>query len=149
MPLTSNPSPGDRYIDSHALRNYLYSLQSEREAALEEFKEDQEGDTPSLPGDTWQGDNEDAKFLDSSDWDAEREDHYQTLSAIENDIPRDTQLIRDDVWEEYVEDLARNIYNIDTRAWPYCHIDWEAAAKALASDYSQLEWDGHTYYFRD
>ena len=32
--------------------------------------------------------------------------------------------------------------------WPFTHIDWEAAADELKMDYSEVEFDGETYYIR-
>jgi hypothetical protein len=33
-------------------------------------------------------------------------------------------------------------------SWPASHIDWSAAASALRMDYSQVEYDGVTYWYR-
>lgn len=41
------------------------------------------------------------------------------------------------------------IVDFNTSRWPFTHIDWEAAANDLQSDYSSVEYDGETYWYRD
>lgn len=58
-------------------------------------------------------------------------------------------LIRDSYFEDYARDLAEDIGAIDRKSqWPYTCIDWEAAAHELQQDYSSVEWDGVTYWYR-
>ena len=56
-------------------------------------------------------------------------------------------LIHDEYFETYAEELANDLYDIEDH-WPYTCIDWEQAAEELKQDYSQIEWDGNTYYYR-
>lgn len=58
-------------------------------------------------------------------------------------------LIADESFEEYAQDLAEDIGAIQRDAqWPNNHIDWKAAAEALQQDYSSVEYDGTTYWYR-
>jgi hypothetical protein len=58
-------------------------------------------------------------------------------------------LIRDDYFETYARELAKDIGAIPSDApWPTCHIDWEAAAEALLIDYTSADLDGVTYWGR-
>ena len=58
-------------------------------------------------------------------------------------------LIRESYWVEYVQQLAEDIGSVSSdAAWPYNHIDWEAAADELLIDYTTLDFDGETYYMR-
>jgi hypothetical protein len=58
-------------------------------------------------------------------------------------------LVREDYFETYAEELAGEIGAISSEAqWPLTHIDWKAAAAELAMDYTEVEWDGATYYAR-
>lgn len=58
-------------------------------------------------------------------------------------------LIRESHFRTYAEELAEDIGAINKDAgWPNMHIDWDAAADALLIDYSEVEFDGVTYYFR-
>lgn len=58
-------------------------------------------------------------------------------------------LIRDSYFEDYARELAEDIGTINKdAAWPACHIDWTAAADALKQDYTEVDFDGTTYYLR-
>lgn len=57
------------------------------------------------------------------------------------------ELIAEDSFVEYTEELARECYDIpDT--WPHRCIDWEQAARELAQDYSLITFNGTDYYYR-
>ena len=56
-------------------------------------------------------------------------------------------LIADDYFETYARDLADDLgYTQRGVNWPYTHIDWEAAADELKSDYSCFEIFGSDYW---
>lgn len=58
-------------------------------------------------------------------------------------------LIRDDHFEDYARELAEEIGAIEKKvSWPYTCIDWEQAASKLQTDYTSVEYDGVTYWFR-
>ena len=58
-------------------------------------------------------------------------------------------LIRDSYFEDYAEELANDIGAINSEAsWPNNCIDWERAARELQQDYSSVEFDGVTYWYR-
>lgn len=58
-------------------------------------------------------------------------------------------LIRYDYFETYAQETAEEIGAIAKDAsWPAMYIDWERAADALKMDYTVVEWDGVTYYYR-
>lgn len=58
-------------------------------------------------------------------------------------------LIRESHFEDYAQQLAEDIGAIKTDAgWPYTCIDWEQAAKELAMDYMEVDFDGVTYLMR-
>jgi hypothetical protein len=57
--------------------------------------------------------------------------------------------ISDDYFEDYARELAEDIGAIDRNAeWPLQYVDWEAAADALKQDYTEIEFDGVTYWAR-
>jgi hypothetical protein len=56
-------------------------------------------------------------------------------------------LINESYFTQYAQELADDICESTSR-WPHCHIDWEAAAKALKDDYTTVEIDGTTFYYR-
>ena len=52
-------------------------------------------------------------------------------------------------FEEYAQELAEEIGAIShDRQWPNYCIDWERAARELKMDYTSVEVNGTTYYFR-
>jgi hypothetical protein len=65
-----------------------------------------------------------------------------------------TNLIHDDYFTEYTEELVHDCYEMPKELsegkWPWCHVkmDWDAAAEELKSDYTTIEVNGETYYIR-
>ncbi len=58
-------------------------------------------------------------------------------------------LIRESHFTEYAQELADDIGAMTTGdKWPYTCIDWEQAARELKMDYSTVEYDGTTYFYR-
>ncbi len=59
-------------------------------------------------------------------------------------------LISDDYFEDYAREFAKDIGAIsrDTQ-WPATYIDWTAAAEALQQDYTEIDFDGATYWARE
>lgn len=65
-------------------------------------------------------------------------------------------LIRDSYFEDYARELARELAGelagdigaIDPSGWPLTYIDWEAAADALKQDYTEIDFDGVSYWIR-
>lgn len=58
--------------------------------------------------------------------------------------------IAENDFEEYAQEFAEGIGAISSDAqWPLSHIDWEAAANDLRSDYSEVEYNGTTYLYRE
>lgn len=58
-------------------------------------------------------------------------------------------LIRDSYFEDYAREVHEDINGRETASgWPYSYIDWEAAANALLMDYSDIEFEGVTYWCR-
>ena len=84
------------------------------------------------------------------DFDAERLAALQELdrAGIE-DWQHGAQLIRDDHFQDYAEDLADDL-GLTGRGeeWPFTCIDWVQAARELQHDYTPYEFDGETYWVR-
>lgn len=58
-------------------------------------------------------------------------------------------LIRDSYFKEYARQLAEEIGEYDPQAqWPLNCVDWERAARELQIDYSTVEINGVTYWYR-
>ncbi len=60
-----------------------------------------------------------------------------------------TGLVRDSYWKEYAMEFADDIGAINKDiGWPGNCIDWDKAASQLQIDYSSVEYDGVTYWYR-
>ena len=59
-------------------------------------------------------------------------------------------IIHEDYFTQYAQELSDQLSLGDgaMAQWPFTHIDWEAAADALKADYSEVEFNGVTYYIR-
>lgn len=55
--------------------------------------------------------------------------------------------ISDDEFEEHARELAEDCYEIP-ETWPHRCIDWKKAADELKPDYSTVDIDGNTFWFR-
>jgi len=56
-------------------------------------------------------------------------------------------LINDDYFEEYAQELAEDVGAIDrNQNWPANHIDWNAAAEQLKQNYTEVEFDGQSFW---
>ena len=58
-------------------------------------------------------------------------------------------LIRDSYFVDYARDYAEDVVEgMRDAQWPFSHIDWEAAADELQTDYTNIEFNGVTYWAR-
>lgn len=83
--------------------------------------------------------------------DEEREElaEIEEIAGYCSDFQHGEVMIPTRDFEEYAEELASEIGAIDHNAsWPLSHIDWKAAAEELAQDYTEVEYQGTSYYVR-
>jgi len=75
-----------------------------------------------------------------------------TLESEVTDWQYGASLIPEDEFEEHARQLAEDIGAIDEGnrpdRWPFTCIDWSQAADELQSDYSEVTYQGVTYYYR-
>jgi hypothetical protein len=58
-------------------------------------------------------------------------------------------LVRDSYFRDYAQEEAEDLDLVKSDArWPYTCIDWRQAAEELKQDYSTVEFDGVTYWYR-
>lgn len=57
-------------------------------------------------------------------------------------------LVRDSYFQDYAQELAEDCGFACGNEWPARCIDWEQAARELQMDYSTVEFDGVTYWYR-
>lgn len=76
----------------------------------------------------------------------------EELQTLANDVEEwqyGAQLIPVDDFEAYAQSLAEDCGMLpDDASWPLNCIDWEKAAEQLQQDYSEVEYQGSTYYVR-
>jgi hypothetical protein len=73
----------------------------------------------------------------------------ELADEIGEEFPHGETMIPVAEFEEYAEEYAEDIGAIDRNAsWPLSHIDWAAAAEELAQGYTEVEWEGTSYYVR-
>lgn len=103
----------------------------------------------------WAEDPE-GEFVNMAGMDDDTREEYQALLGLQDDASvsiadwvHGETFISDDYFEEYAEELARDIGAIGVDdGWPLGYIDWEAAADALKIDYTSFEFRGTTYWAR-
>ena len=81
-----------------------------------------------------------------------RDELQPLLDLKAEDIPEwddGATLISVSDWEEYVEDLLKDCGYIPNDVPWWIVIDWAATADNVAADYSTVDYDGDTYYYRD
>ena len=153
---------GNDIIDSRDLVRRYEELKEERADLLEVTKDldgqladarEQEGSNQDLI-DELAGDLEDA--VDQLDqWDDENSGELDALESIieegsgYGEFEDGTSLINESYFVEYARQLADDIGAVNNEAhWPNDHIDWESAAEDLKTDYTTLEIESDTYYYR-
>lgn len=57
-------------------------------------------------------------------------------------------LIRESYFTDYCQELCEDIGDLPRDLPSYIEIDWEATARNLAVDYSEVDVDGVTYFYR-
>lgn len=80
-------------------------------------------------------------------------ERISALTELRDDIGSEwkygVQLIREDCFEEYAQELAEDLGLISRDMdWPSYCIDWERAARDLQMDYTSVEFDGFTWLYR-
>jgi hypothetical protein len=146
-------------LDSRDIEKRICELEGEREALREEI-ETAEGELQDA-----QEDNGDADAAADTlafarraltDWDEDNGDELQSLTALRKEVQEvsadwhyGATLIHESHFTAYAEQLAEDIGAIDRNTkWPNNHIDWDAAAEELMQDYTEVDFDGETYYVR-
>jgi len=144
------------YLDTRE----LYKRQCELAEELDSLKYDVECAQEALEDNEDPDEQED--LVDKLDnavsdldiWQAEYQEELDELNALEDEVGREWMhgetLIDEDEFTDYAEDLAADLHGdaVTDAAWPFSHIDWEAAADELKQDYSEVEYQGTTYLFR-
>jgi len=129
-------------IDTRDLEKELDALEDEL-TSLEETRDEALGDEDEIQEamnrlEEWLGDNE---------------DRLTELRNLRDEIPEwqyGETLISDSHFEDYARDLASDLYGneINDARWPFDCIDWKQAADELKQDYTSIDFDGDTWWYR-
>jgi hypothetical protein len=162
-------SNSQTYIDSRDIIERIEELENseidepdwariqELEAIIENASTDEEDDNYISPDElmSYQDELEDL-HIDESNW-QDWEDDKTELEELRNvadqgedsaDWNYGATLIREDEFENYVQDLASDTCNVNFDEWPCTCIDWDEAADQLRADYFDIDFDGVTYLVR-
>lgn len=100
-----------------------------------------------------------AEYDDDGEYDRERDDAAHELARVIRTMAEDLDgegwewgigFIADRDFEEYARELAEEIGAVPEHyAWPTSCIDWEQAARELRVDYSAIEINGRTFWYRE
>ena len=94
------------------------------------------------------------KTLDEEDsYDKER---IEMIDDLKEEVGKDNfemgvTFIRENYWVQYCEDMAYDFGYLDRQDDNnpiHYHVDWQGWADAVEMDYSQIDFDGDTYYWR-
>ena len=131
-----------RLSELEAMRDTL----TEAQDALSEAETDSEKDESQS-----QIDNAEADFG------ADEQAELKELESLKDDIGESRgkisegggPFVHENDFEDYASEVAEDLGAIpDNAQWPCTCIDWEKAADELKSDYSTVEWQGVSYYYR-
>tara|TARA_Y100000034_G_C6858259_1_gene390308 strand:- start:1079 stop:1438 length:360 start_codon:yes stop_codon:yes gene_type:complete len=96
-----------------------------------------------------------AELVDDEDRDEDETQELEALQALEQEAEDCCEwndgeaLIADHHFEKHAQELAEDIGAINgAESWPLNHIDWEGACRDLKFDYTQVDFDGATYWVR-
>lgn len=134
---------GDDTIDSRELAELLAEMASDR-VYLEDAVNDADDDEAK----------EKAEAA-LAEWDDEHGEAYEALKDFCDsaeqycaDWVHGVQLILDEHWTEYAEQLTDDLGVINQRLPEWVVIDWEQTAENLKADYTAVEWGAYTYWVR-
>ncbi len=128
------------YLDVRDLQHELDELTDAREMYTE-FLENADADiTPKTK----------AAAAVMLDWDNDQEVRFNTLTSVLEELTEDNSpLIPERNWVEYVQELLQETGDLPKNIPSYIEIDWDKTADNISNDYSTIEIDGITYFYRD
>lgn len=134
-----NPFENGGIIDSRDVIEY----RDELEGAITSHKEQLERwefDGDERPGET---------SVAIAEFENELEKLQEFIGECENynsDFPHGTTLIPESEFEDYAQDLVKDIGDLPQNLPAYLVIDWAATAENLKVDYTEVEYEGTTYF---
>lgn len=146
----SDFSKYDDIIDVRDIISRVEELRESRDSLREEF--DSMPTNAGVDFDNW--------VCNQVGFSREEFEELQTLESLLSDLcgnGGDEQwegdwypvtLIRDSYFTDYAQELVYDIGDMPREIPSYIEIDWEATARNIRMDYSSVEFDGVTYWYR-
>lgn len=144
-------------LDTRDLQERLEELQGLKEAVEDARRTIEEllAVDASEKTETWEADLDDARdSLENAEsaFSSDERDELAELETLADEVSEwssGNQLIPEDDFEDYCQELCEDIGDIPKDLPSYIVIDWEATARNLKADYSEIEYQGTTYLYRD
>jgi len=90
--------------------------------------------------------------VEDTEMDSDDCEEFKALSDLKDEVGGEwsygVQLIPEDDFEDYCQDMCEDIGDIPKDMPSYIVIDWDATCKNLKQDYSSVEYLGETYLYR-
>lgn len=137
------PDKFDDVIDSRDIIERLEELQGERDdlqSAVDDAETDDEREAAQTALREWTDDNGD-ELAALEAVNAEGEDYAE-------DWTHGATMIRESYFTDYCEEMLEDIGELPRNLPSYIVIDWDAIARNMRVDYSEIEFDGVTYLVR-
>ncbi len=163
MSKTTEISNSADVIDSRDVIERIDALQDERQTLVDAVESAQEEMDDKAPDDDGgEASDERAETLKSAtdelaEWDdSEEAAELKALLALQEeaegyangDWPHGATLIRESYFVEAMQELCEDIGDIPKEMPSYLVIDWEATARNLRMDYTEVDFDGIAYLVR-
>lgn len=132
-----------KYLDTRDLYKRQQELQGELDNLIEDRNDAEDAE-----------DAEELAYAEKElqDWIEEYQDELDELNALETEIGYEWQygetLIPDSELENYVEEFCYDVGYLEKDSWLASYIDWEAVARDFKMDYSYVDFEGETYWYR-
>ena len=127
---------------------------------FEELDKERELLADAIPGEGDEDTDAEIKVEALKEWDEDNGDEWKTLKALLEELNGDggdhqwkgdwypVTLIRDTYFVDAMRDLVQEIGDLPKNIPGYLAIDWEQTADNLRADYSSVEYDDVTYWYR-
>ena len=146
-------------IDTRGLHDRLDELRAKQEELKDKYDALARLDAYSpADKDEQESHNEEVDDLKSeiealeADFDNDEQTELTELEAMESEIPEwrhGETLIPEDEFVDYCEELCKDIGDVPREIPWYIEIDWDKTAENIRQDYSEVEYQGTTYLYRN
>ena len=154
------PCNSDDVIDSRDIIERIEELENERQELVGAIDGAKDGLKAKIDSSRDLIDGLKAKIEEAKDalieWDDENGEELTALMNLADEGANESSdwsygetLIHEDYFTKYVRQLVEDIGDLPHNIPGYLVIDWEATAENLKADYSEIDFDGQTYYIRN